>query len=346
MLKQSSRVLAVALAAALLATGAEAATLGYSSFYALGDSLTDKGRNYELTAGFEPKSPPYFRGRYTNGPNWFDHVARDFRAEGVRTGAYAFGGAQAATNFDGIPDLSLQRREYLARARKGPDPLVAIWAGANDVIRAVGRNNANSAARDAAKAVGQAAESLHRNGVDTFLIFNLPDLGQTPKFARRDDPTDARRATRATLLFNERLDERVVRLRDRGATVLEVDVYGLFVAMVDDPEAFGVRNVRTPCLRGGKVCSKAQARRRAFFDSLHPNAVIHAGLADAVRAVLAAAAPGRSAAPFALAGQAAPAVAAVPLPAPAVLLLAGIASLGFVTRRRRTRKRLEPGAAA
>jgi hypothetical protein len=69
---------------------ASSSNLNFSKIYAFGDSLSDPGNIYNATSfvqwfdgllGLEipvlPPSPPYFEGRYSNGPNWVDYLAED-----------------------------------------------------------------------------------------------------------------------------------------------------------------------------------------------------------------------------------------------------------------------------
>jgi phospholipase/lecithinase/hemolysin len=65
----------VVLIAGSIAVPAPAATLGFGGLYAFGDSLTDNGNAYSWTRGKIPKSPPYWKGRFAEGPNWYDIVA-------------------------------------------------------------------------------------------------------------------------------------------------------------------------------------------------------------------------------------------------------------------------------
>ena len=50
----------------------------FAQIIIFGDSLSDNGNIYRLDFGFIPKSPPYFKGRFSNGEVWADHVERFF----------------------------------------------------------------------------------------------------------------------------------------------------------------------------------------------------------------------------------------------------------------------------
>ena len=128
---------AIALALALVAAPAAAVTLddlGYTSLYVLGDSTSDNGNAYRLTNGREPESPPYRRGRFSNGPIWADYIARLFRAENLPTGNLALGGARAD---GGATDIGNQTSLYrlIDRDDRGSRPLLTLWAGGNDIKR-------------------------------------------------------------------------------------------------------------------------------------------------------------------------------------------------------------------
>ena len=309
-------MVAVSLAAMLACTAAQAAS--FSSFWALGDSLSDDGNTYALSGGTDPLSPPYFQGRFSNGPVWADHIAGDFAAKGLATDNFAYGGSRAVPDpAVPLPALPTQLGIFAAGSagRLGDRPVVSIWSGANDVIAGVAAQHAMAAGRAAARAVGSSAMALSEMGVNDILIFNLPDLGSTPRYALSGDPAAQARASKGSSAFNKTLAHQVSLLEASGVNVIKVDIARLFTQLIANPQAFGVKNATIPCLSpGAPPCSASEALDRAFFDPLHPNSVIHGHIADTVRTE----------------------VAPVPLPLPALLLLAGLAGLGLVSRPRST----------
>jgi len=303
----------------VLAEPAGAATLNYSSFHVLGDSLSDVGNVWRATFERIPESPPYYRGRFSNGPVWADRVADAFRDADLPTGNHAWGGSNVVGGGIDVPDLAMQGVRYrsLGDDRIGDRPLVAIWSGGNDVLDIAGQSGVRRTARDVAERLGDVASRLRRSGTRDFVILNLPDIGAIPEF--RDDPADGRSATRATRAFNRELNAQIAALRDDGARVRKVNVYELFNDLLAHPRRYGIGNTTTPCLdEDDDPCTRRQGRRRAFFDDIHPNRVVHRHVAEAVMARIG---------PSVAVAAAAPAPAAVPLPPAVGMLLAGVLAL-------------------
>src|ERR1700722_17642139 len=94
----------------------------YDAIYVFGDSYCDVGNIFLATKGATPLSPPYYHGRFSNGPIWVEHLAgalglpmQPSLAGGTD---YAVGGAevtQAVVTSQGtIPSVPQQVEEYLA----------------------------------------------------------------------------------------------------------------------------------------------------------------------------------------------------------------------------------------
>jgi outer membrane lipase/esterase len=283
---------------AAAASTAGAATLAdrYSSFFVFGDSLSDPGNLFAATptADFPlkvPPSPPYFEGRFSNGPIWVESAIGDFLSAGKAAGSFAYGFAHATVNTPSV-DLAEQIGAFQARipaAALGPRPLAAIWIGANDVFSATDAGVpallVAGVGTLAAEQAGAAALALAGLGFRDVALFNLPDLGRTPAYALPElgDTELADEASAGSSAFNAAIAGQAAMLRGAGLRVTEVDISGLFDALLDDPAVFGLSNATEPCILGdvldaalglASVCASSDGL--AFWDGVHPTAAVHA----------------------------------------------------------------------
>ena len=311
-----------AAAAVALAAPAGAAPLSdaYSSLYVLGDSLSDDGNLFAATEGATPQSPPYFEGRFSNGPVFTDYLAEGFAS----TENFAFGGAQAVPDGDAIPDLPTQLALLSAvdPGDFGESGLATLLFGANDIFGALDAGAEEvPAAENAADAVIGGARAILDLGIDTVAVLTLPRLDTTPLYTlfRPDLAEEARLAEQA---FNARLDAGLAQLAAQGLAVERVDTQAFFDVLLTDPESIGITETTLPCLFPSEEAAAAfgqpqacdletEAPQRAFFDSVHPNGTVHAAFADYVE------------------GELAP----IPLPATGLMLLAGLGGLAVARRR-------------
>jgi outer membrane lipase/esterase len=302
----------------------------YSSFWVFGDSLSDPGNLFAATGGTAPPSPPYYQGRFSNGPVWAESITGSFLNAGKAAGNFAFGGATAVTNADSIPDFQTQALLYGANAAPvaGPKPLASVFFGANDLLDAFAANigNPNAAANiaqaavAAADAVGAGIMALAKTGIADFAVWNLPDLGLTPRFALLFPSGSSQAGSAATAIFNSRLDQVLAGLSGQGLSITKIDTFGLFAQVRANPGAFGLTDTTLPCLfpdaasaalfSQPQLCSAASADTKLFFDTIHPSATAHQALAANFVAT----------------------VAPVPLPATGLML---VAALGALALRRR-----------
>lgn len=93
-MKNTITALGFSLFTLILPCEARAYDLEFTNLYVFGDSLSDSGNTFNITkAGNElnptisiiPQSPPYFQGRFSNGPIWVDYLADALEIEVKRS---------------------------------------------------------------------------------------------------------------------------------------------------------------------------------------------------------------------------------------------------------------------
>jgi outer membrane lipase/esterase len=167
--------LVVALSTSLLPIAALAQISGVTSF---GDSLSDNGNAFSVTGGTVPPSPPYFNGRFSNGPVWVENVISGFNLSAASNN-FAFGGATTGTvntTNVALPGLTTELDRFLQTTPTvDPNRLFVVWAGANDYLGGGQTNPAITVGN-----LSTAIQRLTGAGATKLVVPNLPDLGRIP----------------------------------------------------------------------------------------------------------------------------------------------------------------------
>jgi len=147
-----------------------------------GDSFSDTGlawRTLAQTTGQNlPYSPPYFEGRFSNGPVAVEHMADRL---GVSLDSRAWGGAMTGEGNIlgplaglGQSGMASQVRNYVAEQAGrtlSPDTLHVVWAGANDLIF----RPEDATTQLASAHVVEAIDALYAAGARLFFVPSMPD---------------------------------------------------------------------------------------------------------------------------------------------------------------------------
>lgn len=336
------RLILAATAVSLWFAAFSASAAAYTSITVFGDSLSDGGNvnlytNALIGASFPP--PPYAQ-RFTNGPTAVENLAAGLGlplSPSMAGGSnYAYGGAESGLGnylrvrpnvppiinqiFSGqpaYPDTGVlaQVADFTSAPPAGfggPDDLVVLWAGSNDLFTVLETNLAGFIADPAGTVISpamnnlaQSVVALYAAGARTLLMPNLPNIGVTP-FGLGIDPTGF---ANFSFLFNLFLDATLDSLETTlaGLDIIESDTFSLLNQVVGNAAAYGFTNWTEPCYDGVSAC--ANPDEYVFWDTVHPTAHTHAILGAAL-------------------------IQAVPEPPALVLVSAGLIGLLFSRRIR------------
>ena len=284
-------IAALTVAAACAVAGAANAQ-SYGRLVVFGDSLSDNGNLYAATGNTTPTSPPYYLGRFSNGPVFTEllgFTAGRYTAGAPVTGSvnYAFGGARSDSQFSPLG----MRNQLLAYTGGGgtfgSNDLVSILGGANNLLQGVGPAavSANPTGTMGAIAVSAATDitfitnSVAAGGAGTILVSNLPRLSVTPQFNQGAGLPAAPLADYGASTFNGALLTGLMTTAaaNPNTNIIMMDLFKVGAVISANPGAFGLTNVRDTCFNGLTVC--ATPGTYFYWDTVHPTAAGHRLLA-------------------------------------------------------------------
>ena len=256
-----------------------------------GDSFMDTGNTYRVTNQTWPIVPPYFQGRFTNGPNWVDQL------DLLDKENYAHGGAttdsqfvQGYTKLDTVkaPGVRQQIVEYLEnhaeKTIQFSHTLHIVWAGGNDFVF-----NNSIQPQMIANSLINCLRDLIVAGAKHLLVFNQPpvqyfpylnQLGQRALFAQLT--TVANDATVAGLTK--------LKQNNTDVSINLFDVHTVVTKIVTNNSTIRFANTVDKCWTDfnvtalGQVCSNPAAY--AFIDQFHLTSEAHGLIAAALRPFL------------------------------------------------------------
>ncbi|MFC3909549.1 GDSL family lysophospholipase PlaA [Legionella dresdenensis] len=279
------------------------------NFVVFGDSLSDNGNLYNYMQQQVPQSPPYYEGRFSNGPVWVEQLVESyFPGEGnSRLLDYAFGGAGISMddNEDDDGVLFTLKREIdaylLAHEDKASqDSLFIVWIGANNYL-VVPEDPEQTLAR-VNKGIVDGIELLVARGAKHIMVLNLPDLGKSPaagEYNSREQLTELSQRHNEMLLASFE----ALKKKHKNVDWVYVNANSFLDQVIASPEQYGFNNVTDTCYdivaekrtRGSviRMASAIKLKPEAdscegylFFDPVHPTAPAHKLVADVARQAL------------------------------------------------------------
>ncbi len=260
----------------------------YTDIFIFGDSLSDTGNIFAGTFGFYPPDPPYFQGRFSDGPVWVEYLADRLGLSVIANGAdstivygnnFAVGGAEAAFDVPilfgiAIPSLRTQVDCFIAASPMPlpADALYVLYAGNNDLLNP-DFDEKTKVIQDAVDAIADSITALAAMGAKDFVIPNIADLGVTPAVKIEND--NSAESTAIAVEFNAAISSQLAILSTQlDIRILHFDLFSLGEQIIEDAinnegMLFGITNIDTP------VFSGADPAISMFADDLHPSGKIH-----------------------------------------------------------------------
>jgi phospholipase/lecithinase/hemolysin len=271
-----------------------------------GDSLSDNGNLYEIMKHRVPVSPPYHKGRFSNGPVWVEILAQQYfgaKNQSKMFYDYACGGAVVdLSEEDDFSTFTLQGQistYLLANDDKADkDTLFVIWVGSNNYL-ALDESSMDTAPIIAK--INQQIQKLLDKGAKHFLIVSVPDLGKVP-YAPMYNAIEL--LTELSLKHNRELLASFNSFRDKNPTVkwsyFEVNIIHENIKAGKIP----ITNVTDSCTDSLEPNMDTKAptflKRIAnhttrptkncddylFFDEVHPTALAHKVMANYIKELM------------------------------------------------------------
>jgi phospholipase/lecithinase/hemolysin len=274
-----------------------------------GDSLSDNGNLYEYMKHQLPVSPPYYKGRFSNGPIWVELLIQSYYPTHSNDHLldYAYGGAGVLEGDDYDEMLFTLHREidtyFLAHQDKADEKsLFVVWIGSNNYLGAP--EEADKTVDDVIYGLELGLRRLADQGAKYILVVNVPDLGRTPAAV---DFEAVDRLTYISKRHNDLLQKKVEKLKTDYPAIqwIYFDINLVFDDMINEPGRFGFTNTTNTCYedtlssdessrksllhmvsRISRSGSKKACDGFLFFDPVHPTAPAHVLMAYRTKLML------------------------------------------------------------
>ncbi|KAJ3073027.1 hypothetical protein HDU99_002050 [Rhizoclosmatium hyalinum] len=258
----------------------------------LGDSLSDNGNLLQHLVVYPP--PPYWKGRFCNGPIWVEYLAEYLN--NAKLHDYAYGGShvngkdalrdfisRTVTEFV-LPLLEDQVKtfkEYNHTLKVNFETtLFIVWDGANDLDDTYFSGQEIDGGPVARMAVDSIKE-LVDYGAKHILVGKMAPLDLIPTFNKKTELLPKLRV--AMNQFNDALDAGIAKIKAHSsANIVTFDPRDVleFATSPEGQAKFGFKNVTDPCFVMGRLHLPEAPEEHLFWDFVHPTTKAQKHLAE------------------------------------------------------------------
>jgi outer membrane lipase/esterase len=263
----------------------------FDTIISFGDDNTDTGNTYNLTDDQWPLVPPYYNGRFTNGPVWIEMLGMTTIMN------YAYIGATIDNNnlvmgFTGpnrtnVPGIRQQIQTYLSNidvtATNSSRTLYVIWGGTNDYL-----DDPSLTADLVVSSLMDAVYDLVLVEIANLLVINQPPLQAYPPFNR---PTENKTISALIINHNTYLSSNISQVAtEYTQTSIQIfDLYSLITNILSN-NSIPTLNTIDACwdiLNDSRVLLQCKnPNNYVFIDNYHFTTSIHQTIAGNIRQFL------------------------------------------------------------
>ncbi len=257
----------------------------YSNAIIFGDSLSDEGNFYAATGNTVPSSPPYYEGRFADGPVWPEYAyasRQNFAFGGAMTGFTNLSESALPSNLQNQTGLKAQIIAFEQMAHipeMFEDTIFIISIGANDLFFALSQpdvtlEDLRDAAMTAVENIRLSSLHLKARGAKDIMVVGLADLAITPRMQAliEANPDVEPVIEYITRQFNTRLAIMT------ATSNLEYFRMKPFMSnIMENADDFELTNLTDACLdtstQPATVCDNPD--EYFFWDDVHPTSRVH-----------------------------------------------------------------------
>ncbi|KAK9761491.1 hypothetical protein K7432_013578 [Basidiobolus ranarum] len=256
------------------------AVSAFDKIIAHADSFTDNGNDYKHSKF--PPSPPYWKGRFSNGPTWLEYVAKNLTHYNVSNNGY--GGAttdnaDVYSEFNNWTVPGLKQQIETLKTNGTAESLYIIYIGYNDLNSIINPDqykviNKSYTYQKVAQNVATGVKLLQsKYGAKDFLVLNCAPFYHWPVIQ------DSDKSKTKTLInnYNSQLETDLKKIG--GANFNFLDDNSWFEEQIAHPEKLNLSTSNGACAVGiGNTTACNDPEEHFFFDYYHPEAKVHKAL--------------------------------------------------------------------
>ena len=261
----------------------------FNQLIVFGDSYSDTGNVFKkLTDRTYPMSPPFYKGRYCNGPNWVDQLKVSHKK------SYAYGSATTDENLVRgstkyftifVPGIRQEVGTYLnetcPKNIQSARSVHVIWGGGNDFVFSQTVTPAQSV-----NSFMNSVKDLLNAGVKTLIIFNQPPAQLLPYAGTLPIPRAAVAALTNGINTAIAGSLGLIKPAYPNAAIYLFDVNTLLTNIISNPASSTFSNRVDACwyvnaTKVYKLCP--DANEYVFVDAIHFSTRVHQFIVRAVQ---------------------------------------------------------------